>query len=457
MRIKFKLICAIILLNWSLSFSNSTHNERDSLLNIINQTSDHADLASVYYHLSYISLKDSLDKAILYCKSSEEHALKARNKKLLAKSYFMMGYLYHLKADLKLAVRYYMGARKAYRSINNLKKEQEVLRKVALIAREKGRYNTSLEFMNQRLKIAEKIDNWQILQDCYFELGLTHKFRNDIPEAFRSIFMVKRLIENNGNLTDTVRYAEVFNEIGILYYRMMLNNSISYKDSAFKYYNVSRKLNGNPVHQSKILNNLARLHLSLEDYAKAKLYLFNALNITAQIGSDRLYLTQLNNLGVLYYNIGDIDSSYYYLDRSIKKNLGTGKAIDNIRDYDLRIAFQSNRELITSCKYMDSLSHKMEVSFDVGKVMSRINDLEKSKIILDQGESEMIMEEVFLAEKEADEYKIDFLWSYLTWFTPIGGIATLCCIVLIILNWRRKKRRISVKKKFKAKYDMNTD
>ncbi len=446
-----------------LSVAQATNNQRDSLFAITQNSTDDKLISKSFYFLSYLSLSDSIDLAISYCHEAEKHALLAEDKMLLANSYFMIGYLNHLKSDFRMAIRYYLGARKIYRRIGNHTKEQEVLRKIALLTREMSRYEASLTYSKERLKVAEIIGDSEMLQDCYYELGLLQNLRNNLPEAFSNFLRAKKIVESM-DIIDSVRSADILLELGTLSRKMMQMNSMSYRDSALKYYNASKKLNTSKVHQSKICNNLGNLYLQQGEYDSALVFLLRAFELKKRISSNRLFINTYNNLGIVYFKQEKYDSASYYFQKAISSNIGNDSPEENIRDYNLLIAFQTNKPLLLSYQYLDSLKGKTGVAFSEYNIVSRLHEMERARVIMDQIEAESIMEEVFLASEEDSANSLETLESSLKISYLYSLIGTLIIILLFIAVLKHKKMRKKialtineVKREYKEKYKLKID
>ncbi len=86
----------------------------------------------------------------------------------------------------------------------------------------------------------------------------------------------------------------------------------------------------------RILNNLATLHLELENYAQAKLYYEECIPLNEKNGVQKSLASNYNNLALVYRNLHDFNNSYSYYQKAIvireeiKDSIGLATSYSNL-------------------------------------------------------------------------------------------------------------------------------
>lgn len=68
----------------------------------------------------------------------------------------------------------------------------------------------------------------------------------------------------------------------------------------------------------RILNNLATLHLELENYDQAKIYYEECIPLNISAGAKKSLASNYNNLGLVYRSFHDFDSSFMYYQKAVE-------------------------------------------------------------------------------------------------------------------------------------------
>ena len=124
-------------------------------------------------------------------------------------------------------------------------------------------------------------------------------------------------------------------------------------DSALYFYKrglIISVSNGFRERRKSILNELGMLHYDYSIYNKALSYHLESLKMREKDRNDKQIAFSCNNIGLVYYHIGDLDKAIFYLERSldIKKSLGLnftstlgnlGLCYTNLEDHDKAIEY----------------------------------------------------------------------------------------------------------------------
>ncbi|NOQ73958.1 MAG: tetratricopeptide repeat protein [Crocinitomix sp.] len=101
-----------------------------------------------------------------------------------------------------------------------------------------------------------------------------------------------------------------------------------------------------------ILNNLATLHLELENYDQAKLYYEECIPLNSAVGSEKSLASNYNNLGLIYRNWNDFDSSFLYYQKAIEIRIEIEDSIGLASTYsNLGTLYEDQKNLDLGLEY----------------------------------------------------------------------------------------------------------
>ncbi len=132
-----------------------------------------------------------------------------------------------------------------------------------------------------------------------------HQSRGQLDSALHYLMQV---LEINLATKDTAFLSNTYHSIGVNHYkRGDYAMAIRYHDRALRLREITDDLPG----ISASSNELSLIYSNLGDNSSAMQYLRRALNLTRARGGDRMGMaTQLNNLGALYKETGELDSAW---------------------------------------------------------------------------------------------------------------------------------------------------
>ncbi len=356
MLIKLKTFTLLFLLSCFFHQVIASKNVADSLKNEIKITTDAQKSGELKYQLAKQYISTSFDSSLYYTEQVINHAEMTEQKKLLAKSYFLKGYLLHLDEDFGGAVKYYLTAKLIYQELGDLVFREKLLDNVIAIANQNGAGQVALHYNEERLKLIDQIGDCRTKADIYFDMGLTYKNKEWLTEANKMFFKAKTLYELESNPSDSKIYAKFLNTIGANQYDLAYDlRDEKYLDSALYYYHKSLQIDQSNLNKAKNLNNIGNVYLAKGLLDKAYTMFHQSLVLMKLIGSERLALIAHNNLGRIHFKQGNLDSASYYFNESLEQNIIKKSTERNRKDFEMRLVFYQQNEVKLSLAYLDSI------------------------------------------------------------------------------------------------------
>jgi len=271
-----------------------------------------------------------------------------------------------------------------------------------------GDYDKAIKAYNNSLSISEKFDETEWKIKNHYQLGVTYKKHEKLPNSIEHFKIVIDLEHFNDHKTHT---NKVFYELGSIYFALTnypkakeyFSKSYSFAseindqesmaetssqlaviydmqgklDSALLYYTSSLKLFKEQENFKEIAytyNNLGLYFNSTGELDKAISYLRKSLDLKLQIQDTIGALDTYSNLGVMYA-INNNDSSLIYFQKAYlvykKTNdkVGIGKSLNNIGN-----VYMNKENYPKALRYFtESLEVKKEVNDQIGQVSSYLN------------------------------------------------------------------------------------
>lgn len=260
-----------LLLLFFLPFSiwaqtNNTNQLLDSL-NLANQPQAKAKLAQ---RIALSLANINWERTITYLDLAEEEAKKGDTKDLLAETYKTAGKIYSSKEVLDVALDYYLKAYDLYQQLGNNNE-------------------------------ASKLEN---------NLAIIYARLNNKDEA---LMYFKKVYQHQAKNNDSLRLAQIFNNIGTLYLEKNLDSCISYYQKSLQ---ITQILKDTTLF-NYLYTNLGRAHLYKNQPQLAKSYFGKALNITKYSKSKAIQAFVYESSAEYYLEIGLYDSALYYSNKTL--------------------------------------------------------------------------------------------------------------------------------------------
>lgn len=304
---------------------------------------DHYDFAREWY-------QESPQKAVEYGQRAMDLALEEGDLLTMGKAHFLLGYIYDYQEDVSNAFHFYYGGIRVFNQLDEPFRVQQLFENLAYIAERKGVHTVAEQLRRDRLNLKNAVD-YRTRADMHYDLGLSLKHQGDIAGGIKEQLQALRILESNSDLYDTISYANIWLELGVLN-RMQgtLNDNDLLLDSALNCYNRSVHFNGtDSIHLSKVQNNRGNVYRLLGQFDKSKQYLFDALR---QAGvRTKLKTHTYYNLGRVFFAEGLSDSAVWAFTKSLETN------IVELSYSQSQVLSQSNIELYKAPELFGSMSY----------------------------------------------------------------------------------------------------
>ncbi len=338
----------------------------DSILNIINTTTNDTTKIKELYGLCWLLRYTDLNKAVEYGEQAINLSKKIQYKPGLAESYKSMGGVYYVNSNYSQSYDYYVKSVDLFVELNDTLNLSKVKHNIGSIFSQQADYESALKYFYESLKFKEFLKDDKGIAATYNAIGLVfveqgENFYKDAEEYFTKamdiyikfddkagiaksyyrIGSVKntyrnpnrqeakeflfKYLEISTELKDETSIAQANGSIGSIYLRL------EQLDSAFIFLNKStetwKKLNS-PFEIANNYTYMAEYYILKSEYDKSIGLLQQALKIAEQISSLALKREVYSIYVDVYTAKGDYQSALQY-------NRRYYEAIDSLRKNDL--------------------------------------------------------------------------------------------------------------------------
>ncbi|MDW3193677.1 MAG: tetratricopeptide repeat protein [Cytophagales bacterium] len=396
---------------------------------------------------------ESPDDARVHGQRAMDLALEERDLITMAKAHFLLGYIYDYQEDAANAFHFYFGGIRAYRKLNDPIRIQQLYENLAYIAERKGVHTVAEQLRRDRMGVKSSVD-YRMQADMHYDLGLSLKHQGDVTDGIRNQLQALRILESNPDLKDTIAYANIWLELGVLnYMEAKAVNDHILLDSALLCYNRALHFNGTDViHRSKVQNNRGNVHRLLGQYDQSKKYLFDALELAE--GQDKLKIHSYFNLGRVYFAERMLDSAIWAFTRSLEINIDELNYQESQTLYENNIELSKAPELFGSVAYLDSLGIKdMEIR---GRAMRHVYRIARDRYEIINASNNSMIAQLYQQHRKAlaKEERWGLIMSWSLW--------TLLLMTIVVAAWfwwrrysvKQHNRRLALQmeKRLKDKY-----
>lgn len=395
------------------------------------------------YEAAYQSLTISTDSAFMHARRCVALAEKDRNRAQLAKSYWMLGYIYQVAGDPANAVRYYYGALTIYQKQKDPVAVVKLSENIGTIALEQGLYDMAIRAYTQRLHFAEKMD-YQEQCEAWYDLGLAHRAAQDYLQSIKSFLEAWKITELNRSTANFDLISRIHNELGITYKRAALAlREPAFLDSAARMYLIALDFAQTDMSTFHPTVNMGLIQSLKHRYDSALVWYQRALPTGLRIPSKHVLVPVYNNIGIAYYHTARLELADSLFRLSILCNMQATPA-DVVADHQMHIRPVNNQELATSYAYLDSLRTLLPA--DTYALLDRVRDMERQKYEVEAADlKKIIAVELQQIEKEvlADQkVSRQVSYAFVSGLVLFGGLLLLAMRKLI----RLRKYRMRVMK-----------
>lgn len=307
-----------------------------------------------------------------------------------------------------------------------------------------GNYPKALDFYYESLKIAEELDENEIVGNVYGNIGLIHEKLGDYDLAYE--FYIKSLnIVHESEDHDAVVTA--YNNIGSLYLLQDQN------DSSLFYYRKALHVaneNENEYHLATALGNIGVVYEQIDNFDSSLFYYNSSLEVREQINDWDGLSNVLSNIGLIYVQKKDPRTAIKYCRRgyqiAVKNNGAYRTSLNcNCLYQSFKISGDSDSALYYH-EQLDSLNHSL-INDENNRIIAQkeiIYQHEKQvyKDSLEYAGELQLREETLEKNKAQDRLRTTLL---------VSGLITLSLLGLIIYFRLAvaKKQKKEIEKQYK--------
>ena len=207
----------------------------------------------------------------------------------------LKGTLFFLSGDFENAKKEYSVSLELSRKTKNTVEEIKATANLALIKDQYGEVIEARADLLNAIRIAEEIENAELLASLYSELGVSYTYTYNLVEArnnYEKSYSLNQLLRNNERLS----YLSA--NIGSLFLQVSnYKSAIDYYDDGLKY------AGDNKLGQILNLTGIADVYSNESNYSKAIEYYYRAKELADSINDVSSGIKINEGIGALYYNI----------------------------------------------------------------------------------------------------------------------------------------------------------
>ncbi len=206
------------------------------------------------------------------------------------------------------------------KKVKNERLKFDILNQLGIIYDYLGNSDKALEFFNEALKIAEKLDEKSYIVICYINLGYIYKVKGNLNKALR--YTEKAL-----NLSMKIDYLDgiitSLLNIGVIYMeKRNFKKALDFFEKALK---LTKDLEDSKDILAMLYVNIGNVYNKFEKVDKALEYYEKALKISRKIKNKEVIAVVYIGIGNIYFNMGAFKKSLYYYRKALKINKELGR------------------------------------------------------------------------------------------------------------------------------------
>lgn len=446
-----KRYSAYLLLLFFLSkFLGYSQNQQkiDSILSIINASSNDTLIAANYIALCDLTLYNNLQQSKIYIENSLAIYNRLHHSKGLAKSYAKKANYFYLKSQ-KDSTQYYLNKSiPLYLAAGDTAKAAVMRYNQGIMHLADGNHKKCIDVMDANIPIFKRLKDSANLGNAYLMKGKVGMVRGFYNIALKETYTALKIHEA---IKDDIRIAEDLFQIGVLYGDLeKYQKAVSIYNDCYKIY---EDLNYTQP-KSQVLNYMGYSYLRLQKYNEARQSLEKALKLSKETSYTNNIARVSVSLGTLEYELKNYNKSIEYFQNGIKL-WGEISNPHNEADAKLRIGkvYLAKKQYDKSIKYLNeairiadtieasnvlvaAYQNRAFVFEQLKNYKTAYLDYKKSKVIsdtlLNQKRTKAIEELNIIYETEKKEQRIENQNSTIKILEQDSKIRNLQQIILII-------------------------
>ncbi len=289
-----------------LSINCKAQSKKDSLINVLEQTSDNTQKIDILCDLCKILRKESLDDAIIYFQKLADLSEELKDIDKKADIYLIGGRIYRTKGDYEKSYYYDLEALKLKDEVKDIKLKSTMYNNAGIDLLRLKKLESALSHFNKAHDICVEIKDTAKLGDIYNNIALVYDNMNNHKMAkeyyIRSIKIFKQINNKDGE-------AEILNNIAGMYYdEKKFDKTLEFVNKSLE---IRREI-GNKQSLAYTLLNIGALYYSLQKYDKAIQSGQEGIEIAEQIGILPFVKYGSKNISEAYAKINDFENAYKY-------------------------------------------------------------------------------------------------------------------------------------------------
>ncbi len=296
----------VILLIIFFPVNGKAQSKKDSLINVLANTSNSDQKIDVLYDLCKTLRKKSLDDAIVYFQDLIEISKELGDIDKKADIYLLGGKIYRTKGDYEKAYYYDLEALKLKDKVKDITIKAIMHNNTGIDLLRLKKFESSLKYFNKAHDIYIETKDTAKLGDVYNNIALIYDEKNDHKTAeeyyMRSVEIFKQINNKDGE-------AEILNNIAGMYYEdKKFEKTLEFVNKSLK---IRREI-GDKESVAYTLLNISALYSSLKQYDKALECGKEGFEIAEEIGILPFISYGAKNIARTYAKMNDFENAYKY-------------------------------------------------------------------------------------------------------------------------------------------------
>ncbi len=296
----------LIFFLFFFSFNTIKAQNTDSLLNLLEKTTETNKKAEVLFELCKANYHTSLNSAVIYLEKLLKLAPNIKNTDFLIQIYQFSGSLYRAKGDYEKALEHDLKGLKLLENNSNQIKKAKLLNNVGIDFYRLYDYTKALKYFKESQIISINNNDSISIGNSYNNIGMIYDDMNKLDSALMFYKKAKK-IYTAINEKDAI--ADVLNNFaGVFYKKNNFDKVLLYAQQSLE---IQKEL-GNKKKIAYTLINIGVLYFSIKNYSKAIEYELEGIKVAEEIGSVPLIRFGSKNIAEAYAKINDFENAYKF-------------------------------------------------------------------------------------------------------------------------------------------------